>query len=80
MQRNEDSLRDLWNNIKHTNNGILGVPKGNRQTWENIWRHNSWKRPQHKKGNTQIQEEQSLIQNKPKEEEDETYINHTEKN
>ena len=25
---NEDSLRDLWNNIKHTNILILGVPEG----------------------------------------------------
>ena len=28
MKRNEDSLRDLWNNIKHTNIRIIGVPKG----------------------------------------------------
>ena len=28
MKRNEDSLRDLWDNIKHTNNHIIGVPEG----------------------------------------------------
>ena len=28
MRRNEDSLRDLWNNIKHTNIHILGAPEG----------------------------------------------------
>ena len=28
MQRNEDSLRDLWDNIKHTNIRIIGVPEG----------------------------------------------------
>ena len=28
MKRNEDSLRDLWDNIKHTNIGIIGVPEG----------------------------------------------------
>ena len=28
MKRNEDSLRDLWNNIKHTNIRIIGVPEG----------------------------------------------------
>ena len=28
MKRNEDSLRDLWNNIKHTNICIVGVPEG----------------------------------------------------
>ena len=25
MKRNEDSLRDLWDNIKHTNIRIIGV-------------------------------------------------------
>ena len=28
MNRNEDSLRDLWDNIKHTNIHIIGVPEG----------------------------------------------------
>ena len=28
MKRNEDSLRDLWNNIKCTNIRIIGVPEG----------------------------------------------------
>ena len=28
MKRNEDSLRDLWDNIKHNNNRIIGVPEG----------------------------------------------------
>ena len=28
MKRNEDCLRDLWDNIKHTNIRILGVPEG----------------------------------------------------
>ena len=28
MQRNEDSLRDLWDNIKCTNIHIIGVPEG----------------------------------------------------
>ena len=27
MKRMEDSLRDLWNNIKHTNIQILGIPE-----------------------------------------------------
>ena len=27
MKRTEDSLRDLWNNIKHTNSQIIGVPE-----------------------------------------------------
>ena len=28
MKRNEDSLRDLWDNIKHTNIRMIGVPEG----------------------------------------------------
>ena len=28
MKRNEDSLRDLWDNIKRTNICIKGVPEG----------------------------------------------------
>ena len=28
MRRNEDSLRDLWDNIKHNNIHIIGVPEG----------------------------------------------------
>ena len=28
MKRNEDSLRDLWDNIKRTNILIIGVPRG----------------------------------------------------
>ena len=28
MKRNEDCLRDLWDNIKHNNIRIIGVPEG----------------------------------------------------
>ena len=28
IKRNEDSLRDLWDNIKHNNIHIIGVPEG----------------------------------------------------
>ena len=31
MNRLEDSLRDLWDNIKHTNIRIIGVPKEERK-------------------------------------------------
>ena len=27
MKRNEDSLREVWDNIKHTNIHITGIPK-----------------------------------------------------
>ena len=28
MKRNEDSLRDLWDNIKRNNIRIIGLPEG----------------------------------------------------
>ena len=31
MKRNADSLRDLWDNIKHTNIRIIGVPEEERE-------------------------------------------------
>ena len=31
MKRNEGSLTDLWDNIKHTNIHIIGVPEEDRQ-------------------------------------------------
>ena len=31
MKRNEDSLRDLWDNIKHTNICTVGVPEGDER-------------------------------------------------
>ena len=56
MKRNEDSLRDLWNNIKHNNMNIIGVlevgerEKGSKKISEekkkeNIWGNNIWKLP-----------------------------------
>ena len=31
MKRNVDRLRDLWDNIKHTNIHITGVPEGEQR-------------------------------------------------
>ena len=31
MKRKEDSLRDFWNNIKHTNIQIIGIPEEERK-------------------------------------------------
>ena len=31
VKSNEDSLRDLWDNIKCTNTHIIGVPEGERE-------------------------------------------------
>ena len=42
IKRTEDSLRDLWDNIKHTNIRIIGVPeeeekkKGTEKIFEEI--------------------------------------------
>ena len=52
MKRTEDSLRDLWDNIKHTNIQIIGVPeeeekkKGYEKNFEEIIVENfpRWKR------------------------------------
>ena len=39
MKRTEDSLRDLWDNIKHTNIPIIGVPEEDKKKkrYENIF-------------------------------------------
>ena len=56
MKRIEVSVRDLWDNIKHTNIRIIGVPKEEEKkerVWENFWRDYSWKFPGNGKGNSQ---------------------------
>ena len=56
MKRSEDSLRDLWDNIKYTNIWIIGVPEEEEKKmryekiFEEIIVENS---PQHGKGNSQ---------------------------
>ena len=55
-ERAEDSLRDFWDHIKHTNIRMIGVPeeeerkKGYEQTFAEIIVE---KFPQHGKGNNQ---------------------------
>ena len=55
MKRTEDSLRDFWDNIKHTNIQIIGVPEEEekKKGYEKIFGNYSWKFPQHGKGNSQ---------------------------
>ena len=55
MKWNEDSLRDIWDNIKCTNILIIGVPEGEEREkgHEKIFEENSWKFPKHGKGNSQ---------------------------
>ena len=47
LKINEDSLRELWDNIKHTNIQITGVPEGEERERDrkNIRRDNSRKLP-----------------------------------
>ena len=83
MKRNEDSLRDLWDNIKHTNIWIIGVPeeereKGPEKIFEEIIAENF---PNvGKEINSQVQEAESPMENKPKQEHTETQSNQTDKN
>ena len=55
-KKNEDSLRDLQENIKHTIILIVGVPeeKEKKKMYEKIfWRDYNWKFPQYGKENSQ---------------------------
>ena len=69
MKRIEDNLRDLWDNTKHTNIQIRGVPeeeekkKGSEKTFEEIIIENFPNMG--KEIVTQVQEAQSPKQDKP---------------
>ena len=84
MKRIEDSLRDLWNNIKRTNIQIIGVSeeeekkKMSEKIFEEIIVKNFPNMG--KEIVNQVQEAQSTIQDKPKEKHAETHINQTIKN
>ena len=46
IQKDEQSLRDLWDTIKHTNLNITGVPEGEERrdmSRKTMWKNNSWK-------------------------------------
>ena len=84
MKRNEDTLRDLWDNIKTTNICIIGVPKGEEREkgpekiFEEIIAENF---PNvGKEIVNQVQEAESPRQDKPNEEHTETHSSQTEKN
>ena len=82
MKRNEDSLRDLWDNIKCNNIRIIGVPEEEREEgpekiFEEIIVENFPNMG--KEIATQVQEAQSPIQDKPKEKHAETHSNQIDK-
>ena len=84
MQRTEDSLRDLWDNIKGMNICTIGVPegeerkKGPEKIFEEIITENIPNMG--KEIINHVKEVQSPRQDKPKEEHTETHINQTDKN
>ena len=84
MKRIEDSLRDLWDNIKCANIRIIGVPeeeekkKGTEKIFEKIIVENFPNMG--KEIDNQVQEAQSPIQHKSKEKHAKTHINQTIKN
>ena len=76
MKRNDDSSRDLWNNIKDTAICIIGVEqrhKGAENIFENIIAENF-----HNLGkgrDNQLQKAQSLKQDQPKEDHTKAHCN-----
>ena len=84
MKRTEDSLRDLWDNIKHTDVWIIRVPgkeEKKERVWENFWRDYSWKFPQLGKRNSQSspRSTKNPMHDKPKEKQNKTQTNQTNK-
>ena len=81
MKRTEDSLRDLWDNVKHTNIQIIEVPeeeekkKGYEKNFKEITVENFLK------GNSQSSPRgtKSPIQDKPKENHAKKHTNQTNK-
>ena len=84
MKRNEDSLRDLWDNNKHNNIRIIGVPEGEEREKgpEKIFEEIIVKTFPNmgKEIATQVQEAQRAIQDKPKEKHTKTHSNQIGKN
>ena len=83
IKRNEDNLRDLWDNVKRPNIRIIGVPeeedkkKGHEKLLKEIIAENFPKMG--KEINTQVQETQSPKQDKPNMKHAKTHINQSNK-
>ena len=84
MKRNEDSLRELWDNLKRNHIRIIGVPegeereKGPQKIFEDIIVKNFLNMG--KEIATRVQEAQSPRQDKPKEKHTKTHSNQIDKN
>ena len=84
MKRSEDSLRDLWDNIKGTNISSIGVPEGEERVkepekiFEELIPENFHNMEMEIVN--QVQEAQSPRQDEPKEEHTETHSHQTDKN
>ena len=81
VKRTEDSLRDLWDNIKHTNIRILEVPKEKKKEYEKNFEEIIVKNfpNMEKEIVIQVPEAQSPIQGKPKEKHTKTHTDQTNK-
>ena len=78
MKRTEDCLRDFWDNIKHTNIQITGIPEEEeKKEYEKIFEEiivENFPNMERKIVN-QVQEAKSSIQEKPKEKQSKTHTN-----
>ena len=83
MKRTKDSLRDLWDYITCTNIQIIGVPKEEEEKkgYEKIFEEIivEYFPNMEKEIVNQVQEEQSPIQDNPKEKHAKTHTNQTNK-
>ena len=83
MKRMKVSLMDFWDNIKHINTPIIGVPEEEEKNkgYEKIFEEINLKFLQHGKGNSQSSPRgtKSATQDKPKEKHAKTHTNQTNK-
>ena len=82
MKRTEDCLRDLWDNIKHTNIQIIGVPEEEKKKeyekfFEEIIVENFPN--MEKESQSSPRSTKSPIQDKPKKKHSKTHTNQTNK-
>ena len=84
MKQTEDSLRDLWDNIKHTNIRIIGVPEDEekKKRYEKIFEVivvENFPNMEKEISQSSPRGTKSHIQDKPKEKHAKTHTNQTNK-